>query len=213
MFLDVGCCFGVDLRKVVIDGWPVENCVAADILKGFWEYGHKLFRSSTETFPLTFVEGDVLKPDILFPRKPFYDNPDSPRPVLSSLSSLTPLQGHVSVIHASALFHIFSEDKQRKLARQLATLLLPEAGSVIFGSHISKAGPEKGFRNADECLPTKFLMFCHSPDSWKELWDGDIFEKGTVAVDARLKQVDRPDLQMAGVDLEFFVLEWSVTRL
>ncbi|KAI0799866.1 hypothetical protein BC629DRAFT_1499626 [Irpex lacteus] len=34
IFLDMGCCFGNDSRKLIRDGWPVENVVASDLRGG-----------------------------------------------------------------------------------------------------------------------------------------------------------------------------------
>ena len=146
---------------------------------------------------------------MIAPRGPFYEMPETPRPDLLSLRSLTPLQGHVSAIHASAFFHLFDEEKQLEMARQLATLLSPVPGSVIFGSH--GALPYKGKRR--EVLPgPTAIMFCHSPQSWQELWDGQIFSKGTVRVDVDLKGGDRSDLGLDATN-PFYLLTWSVTRL
>ena len=50
-----------------------------------------------------------------------------------------------------------------------------------------------------------FEVFCHSPESWKELWDGIVFEKGTVSVEVGVKLVD-------GVD-KLVWMSWSITRL
>ena len=49
-------------------------------------------------------------------------------------------------------------------------------------------------------------VFCHSPESWTELWDGEIFEKGTVRVETELIAVNR------GGDIAHW-MKWSVTRL
>ncbi|KAI0358974.1 hypothetical protein OH77DRAFT_1420487 [Trametes cingulata] len=215
IFLDIGCCFGNDLRRAVYDGYPVEYCVASDLNPAFWELGHKLFKSTPETFPVPFIPGDVFDPAHLAPVPPSYSPPDTPPPQLSTLTSLNPLRGHVSAIHASALFHLFSEDKQLQLAQALAGLLSPEPGSMILGSHVSR--PEKGFRL--EVNPPYRLgdpMFCHSPDSWAELWDGQIFERGTVRVDTVLRESKRWDVmesQDIGPELKQYVLAWSVTRL
>jgi hypothetical protein len=49
-------------------------------------------------------------------------------------------------------------------------------------------------------------MFCHSPESLKELWDGQVFKKGTVKVAADLHVIDvRPDRNIS-------FMWWSVTR-
>ncbi|TFY51260.1 hypothetical protein EVJ58_g10663 [Rhodofomes roseus] len=52
------------------------------------------------------------------------------------------LQGRVSAIHASSLFHLFEEEKQLALARALAGLLAPHRGAMLFGSH--GGAPENG---------------------------------------------------------------------
>ncbi|KAK0459014.1 uncharacterized protein EV420DRAFT_1541857 [Desarmillaria tabescens] len=51
-------------------------------------------------------------------------------------------------------------------------------------------------------------MFCHSPESWKALWDGGVFPEGTVKVDAFLKEIVVDDSST-----NFYLLVWSVTVL
>jgi hypothetical protein len=193
----------------------------------FWNYGHELFMSTPETFPAKFIAGDVFNPSMLNPRGPFINEAEmfnilsSPMPSLSDLSSLTPLQGKLSAIHASAFFHLFSEDEQRTLARLLASLLRPEKGSVIFGEHGAKS--QKGFRKRVRGASTGAnQMFCHSPESWKEVWVKDIFGgddgKGDerIKVDAGLVQVERKDLldgSESEEDATFYIMHWCITRL
>lgn len=207
---------GNGIRKIVADGFPINGVLGFDIEKGavlchwmipvvhctigFWNLGHETFRSTPETFPVAFVEGDAFDPSILEPVSPFNDVPKTPRPALSSLTSLNPLRGHVSVIHAAAFFHMFNEERQVKLARALAGLLSFEPGSVIFGSHIGNS--VKRFYESSHGS-----MFQHSPDSWKELWDGQIFEKRKVRVAAALQAFPRVS---AGDQV---LLVWSITRL
>lgn len=208
VFLDIGCCFGNDTRKIIADGFPVEGVLASDIQTQFWDLGHKLFRSTPETFTVPFITGDVFDPLNLEPISPFNDAPKTPIPTLSTLTSLNPLRGHVSVIHASSLFHLFGEEKQFKLARALAALLSPEPGSIIFGSHGGL--PEKGMRKTTFMGTTRF---CHSAESWQELWDGQIFNSGTVKVEASVKRADLREPSMPEQAVERFWLVWSVTRL
>jgi len=40
-------------------------------------------------------------------------------------------------------------------------------------------------------------MFCHSPDSWTELWDGGVFEKWTVRVEATVKESKKEYIESA----------------
>ncbi|KAI0771025.1 hypothetical protein BD413DRAFT_476724 [Trametes elegans] len=215
IFLDIGCCFGNDIRKAVADGFPVEDCVGSDLHPEFWELGHTLFKSTSETFPVPFIAGDAFDPAHLAPAPPLYApaTPPRPRPDLRTLTSLSPLRGHAAAIHASAFFHLFGEDEQQRLARALAGLLSPAPGSVILGAHGGRA--EKGFRT-EARRPSSHRnapMFCHSPESWRELWDGQVFERGTVKVEAYLHETPRRDLDGIAPDAKFYLLVWSVTRL
>ncbi|GBE89376.1 Methyltransferase ausD [Sparassis crispa] len=210
IFLDIGCCFGNDVRKAIVDGYPIENAIASDLEADFWRLGHQLFTSTAETFPVPFLPGDAFNADFLKPVPPFYAPPETPRPDLRSLTTLTPLLGHVSAIHASSFFHLFDEEQQLQLARSVAGLLSPEPGSVIFGAQGGCA--EKGPRvEVPGVKPIRSHMFRHSPESWTELWDGTVFEKGKVKVEASLYQMDSALLKREGSTLTGMV--WSVTRL
>ena len=132
-------------------------------------------------------------------------------PDLRSLTSLNPLRGRVFAIHATAFFHLFGEEKQLQLARALAGLLSPEPGSMIFGAHIGV--PEKGFEPSFMHRDHR-RMWCHSPESWTELWDGLVFEKGVVEVQTKLVHVERKMLQPdAPQNATLTILVWLVTRL
>ena len=83
--------------------------------------------------------------------------------------------------HGEVPEDLFDEEQQLYVAKVLASLLSPLKGSVIFGHHVGL--PEKGMRkrrNLDDQLAIHMRAdrFCHSPESWKELWDGEVFKKG-----------------------------------
>ncbi len=94
----------------------------------------------------------------------------------------------------------------------MAALLSPEPGSMIFGSHVGRY--EKGFRSerASKSIQRR-NMFCHSPESWRALWDGEIFTKGSVRVDALLHDRDRYGLNTVDPGAKTFLLVWCVTLL
>ena len=175
---------------------------------GFWDLGHKLFRSTPETFPAKFLAGDAFDDSHLSLTTPV---PSRPPPPVASVNSLTGLRGHISAIHASSLFHLFDEEKQLELGKRLATLLDPRPGSIIFGSHGSM--PVKGQR-----IGAFRKMFCHSPESWTQMWEEQIFEKGQVKVNAVLRElnlvVERRERELP-VDegTKSYWLTWSVERL
>ena len=177
-------------------------------LAEFWALSHRLFNTTSETFPVPFIAGDIFDPAFLEPAQPLYAPLSTPPPTLSDVKTLTELRGHVSAISVCAVFHIFStEQEQLRLARAIASLLSAEPGSMIVG--LQRGWKEKG---EDEGLT--FDMFCHSPDSWAAMWDGQVFAKGTVKVDVRLVDRGRP-LVEGGVIARGakVMLEWAVTRL
>ncbi|KAA1474306.1 hypothetical protein DENSPDRAFT_840891 [Dentipellis sp. KUC8613] len=212
IFVDIACGLTNVTRKAVLDGVPVQNVVASDLNPQFWEIGHELFRTTQSTFPVPFIAGDMLNDNHLAEVPPFTHAPASPRPDLQSLTSLNPLRGHASAIHAASFFHLFSEEQQVALARKFAGLLSPARGSVIFGDQIGM--PEKGWFE-DGISGSGWKLFSHSPASWTALWDGTVFPAGTVEVRAVLAEVPvRERVRMDGVkEKRFPILQWCVTRL
>ncbi|KJA22933.1 hypothetical protein HYPSUDRAFT_40431 [Hypholoma sublateritium FD-334 SS-4] len=228
ILLDMGCCFGNDIRKAVVDGWPVENVIASDINPVFWEYGHELFKSNPQTFPAAFVAGNIFDPAFLAPRDSKaiitaggeMSTTVAQIPPLKNLRSLTPLQGKISAIYSASFFHLFDQQTQLQVARRLSSLLSPEKGSVIFGQHAgdSTQGYKRGpisIRNFPTEMSSKAMTFCHSPESWERMWIEDVFGgedgKGAdrIKVDSNLFELQRPDLE----GMQFWMLNWCVTRL
>ncbi|KAG8219065.1 hypothetical protein J3R82DRAFT_4821 [Butyriboletus roseoflavus] len=224
ILLDIGCCFGGDARKAIADGFPLKNTVTTDLKKGkshhdlvtmsintdtfqeFYDMGHALFKTTPETYPISFVAGDAFDPNMLQIVPPFDEAPSTERPDLSTLTSLNPLAGRCAVIYASNFFHLFSEENQLRLAKAVAGLLSPLPGSMICGEHVGNW--QKGFGVFHDVLAGKiFDMFQHSPESWNAMWDGEVFTKGKVRVDTRIESVKRT----AG--LAYNRLQWSVVRL
>ncbi|KAJ7267478.1 hypothetical protein C8J57DRAFT_366825 [Mycena rebaudengoi] len=208
ILLDLGCCLGTDVRKAASDGFPVQNIIANDLFADYWQYGHELFKSTPASFPATFLAGDVFDNGFIQPAEPWLSAPPSGRPSLDTLTSLTPLNGHVSAIHAAYLFHIFDKSTQLALARTLAGLLSPLPGSVIFGAHIGEE--HEGYVHQPQLSSGK--MFCHCPESWTRLWQS-IFPPGTVQVEAKLNKNDPNYVSSRASDDEDLVIVWSVTRL
>ncbi|KAL0578954.1 hypothetical protein V5O48_003046 [Marasmius crinis-equi] len=201
LFLDYGCCFGVDLRMAVTDGLPVQKAIGVDIHPEFWDLGHELFKSNQETFPATFLGGDALDLSFVSGREPCTEVLNTPLPDLKSLKSLTPLQGRISAIHVANVFHLFGQEKQLELARALSSLLSAKPGSVMFGSH---AGQEVAGEYTNHRGETNFA---HSPESWMEMW-AQVFPAGSVKVGTKLIPI--PGFEHFGITA---ALVWSCTVL
>lgn len=168
-----------------------------------------MFKQRHDAYRLAFLCGDVFDDAFLDFRN--IQEAQIDMTPLPSLQSLTQLKHRATAIYAASLFHLFSEDRQTKLAHRLAVLLSPKKGSIIFGSHVAR--PAKGLRVEAAGLGSLGgQMFCHSDSSWVDLWDGEVFTKGTVKVDARLEEMSRGDLR-AKAGFTSYLIVWSITRL
>ena len=182
----------------------------------FWDLGHRLFRTTPETYPVPFVQGDVFNSYFIKPAPPCYETPSTPRPDLKSLpemKSLTPLQGHVSAISVSLFFHLFPKDGQIHAAKALASLLSPVRGSMIFGTHVStNDGTSKEFPfTADKTI------YGFGVEDWKRLWNGEVFKEGSVRVEAELQRINMSKVYTDSFSQNALdghqALVWCITRL
>ncbi|KAI0087640.1 hypothetical protein BDY19DRAFT_892981 [Irpex rosettiformis] len=214
IFLDLGCSFGNDSRKLVRDGYPVQNILAVDLRRELWNLGHELFRSTPHTFPVPFIKGDILDPSFITPTTLSLSlSPNNTCPDLSTLTSLNPLRGHLSAIYTGAFFHLFDFSQQLYIAQCLASLLSSEPGSIIIG--VQGGMSEKGMWRPDG---SEYAMCCHSVESWEELWRG-VFRGGGegIRVSARLREeiggITFFDTWPLNTTKQYHVLEWAVIRV
>ncbi|KAK4705434.1 hypothetical protein P7C70_g762, partial [Phenoliferia sp. Uapishka_3] len=198
LFLDLGCCFGTDVRSIIAAGYPAEFVIGSDLQAGFIDYGHKIFLDTPSTSP-AFIVGDIFSPEFFSPD--VAESASTPLP--RTLKTLTPLKHKIRHLHASAFFHLFDEATQLQLAHLVLPLLVPSPGSTLFGSHVGAR--EAGLR-AKDSNRSRGAMFCHNPESWKNMWKevlGDI--KAEVAADL----VDSTLLTPVG-EAPNYRLAWSV---
>ncbi|KAF2222404.1 methyltransferase domain-containing protein [Elsinoe ampelina] len=151
-FLDLGCCFGQDIRRLVYDGVPSENTFGSDLKLDFMELGYEMFLDK-DSLKTKFIDGDV-----------FDDNSD-----------LSQLHGNVDIIQASAFFHLFDREKQKKVAHRVVKLLKPQHGSLLVGRQVGSINPGEYLHRTNP----NSNMFRHNDVSWKELWDEVGSETGT----------------------------------
>ena len=153
-YLDIGCCMGQDMRKLVHDGAPSENTFGSDLKGDFWGIGYEMFRDKT-TLKTKFIQADVFDAD----------------------SDLKQLDGKISLVHAASFFHLFDYDRQVKAAKRVVQLLKDEPGVIIFGRQGGKA--EAGSFSHPSCLSVQQAAYWHSPESWEEFWKLAGEETGT----------------------------------
>ncbi|ROV87636.1 hypothetical protein VMCG_10632 [Cytospora schulzeri] len=155
-YLDIGCCLGQDIRKLVADGAPSENLYGAELLGDFIQLGYDLFRDKG-TLKTHFMQADILDPN-------------------SQLQSLTKT---VDFIHLGMILHIFSWEEQRELLETCIQIMKPQAGVLILGQAVGHAeGKVSLGRNSGG------LSFKHSDLSFRRLW-GEISERTGIKFDCR----------------------------
>ncbi|KAK7699517.1 hypothetical protein SLS64_011655 [Diaporthe eres] len=118
-YLDIGCCFGQDLRRLAHDGVPSENLTGVDIAGALMEHGYELFRDR-DTLRARFIIADVFAGD-------------------SDLAWADLRARGADVVHCSAFFHLFPLSEQQAAAQQIARLVRP--GGVIVGRQMGSMVP------------------------------------------------------------------------
>ena len=167
--LDLGCCFGQDIRKLVADGAPGQNLIGCDLHQGFVDLGYDLFHDR-ETLASKFVVGDILASQ-------FDGDQESP---------FQELRGKIDIIHASSFFHLFPLSRQILIAQRLLKLLRPTPGSLILGRQTANIKP--GVYRHGSRDQTQPGMWRHDVESWSEMWEQAGRELGAqVRVEATLE--------------------------
>lgn len=204
VFIDLGCCMGTDVRKLVADGYPAANVMGCDLRQEFIEYGYKLFGDKGRC-AIHFFASDVF--DVPYPYPAAAEAPAAPLD-LTQIRDLRQLRGQVDHFYTGALFHLFDEPTQYALALRVAQLVKRTPGTVIFGRH--QGLEEEGYIN--DHLDRK--RYGHSPKSWPLLWEKVFTELESpefakkVVVEAQLSQSFAPNVFRARGPTS--MLYWSV---
>ncbi|RPB05114.1 hypothetical protein L873DRAFT_1663949 [Choiromyces venosus 120613-1] len=154
-FLDVGCCFGQDLRKLVADGAPAGKLNGMDLRPEFIELGYELF-CDRGTLPARFI----APADILALAEAANDD------------AVRLLSGKIDIIHLGHFLHLFSWKDQLRAATNIAKLLSPAKGSLIVGHQVgSEVAGEFALPWVPESDEDSPRAFRHHEASFKKLWE------------------------------------------
>ncbi|KAI0892602.1 hypothetical protein F4806DRAFT_500008 [Annulohypoxylon nitens] len=152
LFLDLGTCFGQDLRRLVYDGALIHRLWASDIEPRFIDLGFKMFN-----------DADRLPHDhFLCPGNLLSDSPED---------KLQTLDNKVTILHMTAVFHLFSLSDQKDAADRCLRLLRKDTGSpvLVLGAQVGSMTPGPFQRqNVSQDYSHKYR---HNEQTWKELWD------------------------------------------
>jgi len=153
LFLDCGTCLGQDLRKLIADGAPPHRVWASDIEPQFIESGFKLFR-----------DGDKLPRDhFLCPGNLFAESAED-----LAEDKLSILHGRVTILHITAVFHLFNLDNHKRIVNRCLQLLRKDTGTpmLVVGAHVGCHKPGHFYREGS----VAGHKYQHSAESWEALW-------------------------------------------
>lgn len=147
-FLDLGCCFGQEIRQLIADGAPPENLHGSDLRQEFVGLGYELFPDrEREGRKISWHLANV------------FDDAD---PAWKDIT------GKISIIYTGAFFHLFDRDEQLAVAKRVVSLLKPEPGVLLLGRQVGNDNPgtfsASGYSGEKE-------RFRHNVQSWTELWN------------------------------------------
>ena len=151
-FLDIGCCVGQDLRKLVYDGASTENCYGSDLEQSFLDIGYELFLDKS-TSKITFISANILDAD----------------------SNLNNLNGRIDIVYAASFLHLFNWEQCMRTCRHIIGLLKAQPGSLFFGRQLGNVEPGELVSRFD---PSK-SRYKHNGESFKRLWRDLGEETGT----------------------------------
>ena len=163
--VDLGCCFGQELRRLVFDGAPATNLYGLDLRQEFFDLGYDLFVDEGKT-DINFITGNIF----------------------TDTSSIGCLNGNVSVVYASAFFHLFDRPQQLQAAKLVSRLLKPVPNSMVLGRQVGSIVPGSYEHKTNPAS----AMYRHDVQSWIALWDEVGTEEGVKwDVEAELREVKR----------------------
>ncbi|KAF4912204.1 Methyltransferase trt5 [Colletotrichum viniferum] len=141
--LDIACCVGQDIRKLVYDGVPSETIVGVEIEKGFIDAGYELFRDK-QSLHTNFVVADVVE-----------DKDGVLETMVCQFDSA----------HLGMCLHLWDREDQLKALRRIIQLLKSEPGVAILGHTI---GHVEGIEVSLGMNGKPSLR--HNLRTWEALW-------------------------------------------
>ena len=156
--LDIGCCFGQDLRYMAADEAPTERMYASDIISELWDTSHDLYRIHNH-MKARFIMADILDP----------------------ASPLLELRGKMNMLMTNLLFHLFDWERQVEAGKNMVALSRP--GTMLVGRHIvsaiGMAIPLGTITDGEARSAGSKTRFRHTPETWQEMWRQIQEETGT----------------------------------
>jgi len=108
---DIGCAFGTDTRKLLVDGCRSEDVYAIDVHPGYWDFGLQLFGDK-----------DKLKVNSIFTNVAIPEFSEQHPTLLNTFD----------FVYTGAVLHVFAKDEVEAFLRNLLKMLV--SGGTYFGT-------------------------------------------------------------------------------
>ncbi|KAJ5083211.1 hypothetical protein N7456_012638 [Penicillium angulare] len=164
IYLDLGCCFGQDLRQLVYDGVPSSQLTGLDIEGPLMSLGYQLFLDQ-ETLDSRFLVANIFKGE------------SQGEPWTGLLAT------GADIIHCSAFFHLFPLQEQIEAAKIIGKLV--RKNGMIVGRQSGSVKPAEV-----PAIKPGSTSFRHDVSTLAEMWNKVGEETGTKwKVEGSLDQV------------------------
>lgn len=141
-FLDLGCCFAQDVRKLVHDGAPADKLWGAELEADFIELGYELFNDRA-SLGAHFIAADIF---------------DAEGP-------LKQLKNTMDFVHIGLFLHLFDWEGQKRACEAIVGLLKNDKGVLVIGQQVGSLSPGQVPKSSGSD------MFKHDAASFGKLWE------------------------------------------
>lgn len=152
-FLDIGCCFGQEIRWLANEGIPHKQLYGCDLEKVFIDLGYKLFLDENK-LGAKFIVGDIAQAD---------------EAIYTASPLVQELSGKMQVIFASSLLHMWDYEEQLLVVKRLVDICLDQPGVMItgrqLGSHLGGRYPMTGMSRDENAK-----NYRHNEQTIRGLW-------------------------------------------
>jgi len=142
---DIGCAFGTDTRKLIVDGLRPENITSIDITPDYWQLGLKLY-----------MDEDTL-PKQIHSR---FENVAVP-----TFNEDKKLSNHFDFAYAGAVLHVLSREDIVAFLTNILHILKP--GGTLFGSCVGSSTPQVWKHVPND---TERFRYIHSQETLGEVF-------------------------------------------
>jgi len=126
--IDVGCCFGQDIRHLILDGIETKDIYAVDIHDGYWNVGREFYMDnlshlSTRLDGITTLFEDFAKP--------------YPLPAECTDRVVDSLTGNFEAVVCQLVFHVLTKEQTENLTKRMCAML--KKGGILIGCCVGSA--------------------------------------------------------------------------